>query len=314
MDILNLANCANPDSVFNTGIPLCDLAKGKIKGVILLDKGVYFTPAERASTAAFLAALVTKTTAARGGRVYPLFDINNFEDNTGDPTTGGIGNLTTATIIVSDAIPSFRFGYNGSEARHKRLALMNSASLDVMFVDDKFAVYGTQSGVNFKGYSVLQAYTDTSKFIVADAVNQYSFRLTLGSITEYRDASAYVVANSSLAALQGLIDVQLTYLSNATNVFKIQPIADGGTNLEPVNGAAIAALTFTAIDLQTGLAFTVTSSADDTALDAITITLNSTAWGLLGAGDKVQINGPTAAALAAAGVKPYEFIPVIVTK
>jgi hypothetical protein len=26
-DILNLANCANPDSVFNTGIPLCDLKR-----------------------------------------------------------------------------------------------------------------------------------------------------------------------------------------------------------------------------------------------------------------------------------------------
>ena len=313
-DILNLANCANPDSVFNTGQPLCDLAKGKIKGAILLDKGVVFTPAERVSTAAFLAALKEKTTAARGGRVYPVFDINNFEDNTGDPTTGGIGNLSTATIVVSDAVPTFRFGYNGTEARHRRMALMNGASLDVMFVDDKFAVYGRKSGDDLAGFSVLQAYVETSKYVVADAVNQYAFRLTLGDITQYRDQSAYVVTNSSLMELQGLIDVQLTYLSNASNVFKIQPIADGGTNLEPLNGAAIAGETFTAINLTTGDAIAVTSVADDTALDALTITLDSTDYTAAPAGTKFQINGPSAADLAAAGVKPYEFLPVIVTK
>jgi len=114
--------------------------------------------------------------------------------------------------------------------------------------------------------------------------------------------------------MQGLINVQLTELSHASNVYKIQPIADGGTNLEPLAGAAIAALTFTATNVQTGAAFTVTSVADDTALDALTITLDATAYGLLTSGDKVQINGPSAAVLAAAGVKPYEFLPVIVTK
>lgn len=316
MDILNLANCANPDSVFNTGIPLCDLAKGKIKGVLLLDKGVYFTPAERASATAFLAAVKAKTVAARGQRVYPVFDINNFEDNTGDPTTGGVGNLSTATIIVSDAVPTFRFGYNGSEARHKRMALMNGASLDIMFIDDKYAVYGTQDGDNLKGFSVLQAYTDTSKFIVADAINQYSFRITLGSIVEYREQSAYVVTNNGLIALQGLIDVQLAYLSNVDNVVKVQPIADGGTNLSEndTTNAAIAGETFTAINLETSAAFTVTSSAADNTLDAVTVTLDSTAWAALSAGDRVQINPPSTSNLFDAGVKPYEFLPVIVTK
>ena len=311
---MNLANCANPDSVFNTGIPLCDLAKGKIKGIILMDRGVVATPSDRASTAAFLAWLRTGTTAARGSRIYPILDLNNFEDNTGDPSTGGIGNLTTATIIVSDAIPAFRFGYNGSEARHKRMSLMNGASLDVMFIDDKFAVYGTQKGDDLGGYSVLQAYADTSKFIVADAVNQYGFRLTLGSITEYRDSSAYVVTNSSIMTLQGLIDVQMTYLSNVAEAIKYQPIADGGTNLEPANGGAIDGLTHTAVNLETGNAITVDSVADSPSDDSILVTLDDLAWAALASGDRVQIYGPSAAALAGVGVKPYEFIPFIVTK
>jgi hypothetical protein len=315
MDILDLANCASQDSVFNVGTPLCDLAKKKMKGVILADSGVTFTGSEIASVAAFIAAVKTKTTAARGGRVYPIWDINNFEDNTGDPATGGIGNLSTATIVTQDAVPVFRFGYSGTEARHKRLAVMAGMTLDVFFVDEGYAVYGTDDGSGgFKGFDVLQAYAYTSKFIVADAINQYSFRLTLGDITQYRDTSLYVVANSGLAAAVGLINIKLVELSNASNVYKIKAIADGGTDIEPLHGAALAALTWTAVNLQTGAAFTITSVADDTSLDAFTITLDSTAYGLLSSGDKIQIYGPTPAAMSAAGVKPFEMIPVIITK
>lgn len=311
-NIMDLANCASPDSVFNTGVPLCDLAKGKLKGVIFADRGVSFTPGDCTSVVSFLAAVKTKTTAARGGRVYPIWDINNFEDNTGDPTSGGIGNLTTATIVTSDAIPAFRFGYNGSEKRHSRMALMAGSSLDVFFVDDKFAVYGTASGDNFKGYSVLQAYADTSKFIVADAVNQYSFRITLGSISEYRDLSRYVVTNTGVLQALGLIDTELKLETLVANVASFKILADGGTDLGPLYGTAIAALTFTAVNLQTGAAFVVTSTAYSVGL--LVVTLSSAAWTALASLDKVQINPPTAAALAGVSVKPFEIIPVIVTK
>jgi hypothetical protein len=244
-----------------------------------------------------------------------MWDINNFTDNTGDPTTGGVGNLTTATIVTSDAVPTFKFGYNGSESRHKRMAAITGASVNVFFVDEQYAVYGTEDGNGgIKGYDVLQAYTDTAKFIVADAVDQYAFRITLGSITQYRELSQYVVTNAGLLSAVGLINAQMSKLSNSTNVHKIQIFADGGTNLEPLYGAAIAALTFTAVNLQTGASFVLTSVADDSSLKAFTFTLDSTAWGALATGDQVQINGPSAAALAAAGVKPYEFLPVIVKK
>jgi hypothetical protein len=314
-NILNLANCATPDSVFNVGVPLCDLAKKKMKGVILCDKGVSFSGSDIASAAAFIAAVKTKTTAARGGRVYPIFDINNFEDSTGDPSTGGIGNLTTATIITNDAVPAFRFGYAGTEARHKRIAAMISSSVDVLFVDEGFTVFGTDDGNSgIKGYSVLQAYVYTSKFIVSDAVNQYSFRLTLGSIAEYRDSSLYVSTNSGIVGAKGLIDVQLVNKSNVSNVYKIDAIADGGTNLASLYGADIAGLTWTITNQQTGAAIVVTSVAYDSTLVCFTVTVDSTAYTALGTGDKFQVNGPTAAALAGASVKPFEMIPCIITK
>lgn len=291
------------------------MQRGKIKGVIYLDRGTTFDASSLASVVAFLAELKAKTTAARGGRAYPIMDLLNFEDNTGDPATGSIGNLTTATIITSDAIPAFRFGYNGSEERHRRMALMASMSLDVLFVDDKYTIYGTRTADGeLKGFSVLQPYADTAKFIVSDAVNQYAFRMTLGDISEYRDLSGYVVTNAGVLSMQGQVDAQMSELSKASNVVKVQIIADGGTNLQPIYTTTISALTFTAKNLETGAAFTITSVANNNTDKAYNFTLDNTAWGLLASGDKVQIDAPDAATLAAAGVKPYEFISVIITK
>lgn len=315
MSIKNLASCASPDSIFNTGKPMCDLVRKKMKGIIFLDKGMEFMGADIASTAAFIAAVKAATYAARGSRAYPLFDLFNFEDNTGEPSTGSVGNLSTATTVTSDAVPAFRFGYNGSEARHKAMATMISQSFDVLFVDEGWAVYGTEGATGgFSGYTSLQQYVDVAKFPVSDTVNQYSFRITLADITQYRENSSYLLLTSAITTALGLINVDLVKLSNVTNVHKIQMIAAGGTNLEPTHGAAVAALTFTAKNLETDTAFTVTSVADDTALDALTITLDSAAWALLASGDRVQINPPSASALAGAGVKPFEFLPVIVTK
>jgi hypothetical protein len=138
--------------------------------------------------------------------------------------------------------------------------------------------------------------------------------LTLGDITQYRENSAYIVTNAGLSAAQGLVNAEMKYVSNATNVYKIKVIADGGTDLIALYGAAVAALTFTAVNLETGVAVTVTSVAYDSTLQALTITLDATAYGALAAGNRVQINPPSASALAAASVKPYEFLSVIVVK
>jgi hypothetical protein len=312
---IGLASCAAPDSVFNVGVPPCDLKKKKMKGVIYLDRGVSFTGADVASKAAFIAAVKTATHAARGSRAYPIWDLLNFEDNTGDPASGSIGNLTTATIITSDAIPSFRFGYNGTEARHARMAAMSGATLDVLFVDEGWNVYGTRADVGqFGGFNVLQAYADTSKFVVSDAVNQYSFRIVLGDITEYRDRSSYIACDSSLSTAVGLVNITMTQFDLASNVLEVYMIADGGTNLEPLHGAALDGLTWTITDLQDNSAVTVTSVATNATDDVMTITIDSTMWTAATSGDRFQLNGPTPAAMKAAGVTPFEFRPFVFEK
>ena len=114
-DVLNLPDCATLETTFNTGVPLCDLIKKKIIGVIFADTGVYFSPAHRASSTAFLTEMAAKTTADRGLRIYPLWNLRNFEDQTGAPTKGGVGNLITSQVTVADGIPAFNLGYEGGE-------------------------------------------------------------------------------------------------------------------------------------------------------------------------------------------------------
>lgn len=313
-DILNLPNCATQETEFNTGIPLCDLIKKKILGVIFVDSGVYFTAAHRASTTAFLTELAAKTVAARGSRAYPLWDIRNYDDQTGEPTKGGVGNLTTSQVVTADGIPAFRFGYNGGEIQHQILANIESGQYDMFIVDEGYTVYGTRDGVNLKGFSTEQIYVNPSKFQVTDRVNQYSFDVTLASMIEYKQRSGFIVTNSTITEKVGLINITLSEFSLVSNVLKAIMTAAGGTNLEPLYGAALDGLTWTAKNAQTDASFTVTSVATDAANDAMTITLDSTAWTALTSGQSVIIYGPTPAAMSAANIAPFEFVPYTVTK
>lgn len=311
-DIFNLPDCTSPDSVFNTGVPACDLKKKKILGIIFADQGKVFTAAQCASIAAFLSAVQTATTAARGGRVYPFWKLLNFTDQTGQPGKGGVGNLVTTQINISDPVPLFSFGYDGGELQHQRLVAAMGGSYDVFFVDSQYAVYGCAAGDDMKGYSVYDLYVPPSKYIVQDAVDQYAVEITLASITEYRDQSRWLKANSTLSSYRGLVNVVLKLVSSASNAHTISFIADGGTNMQTKYTTTIDATLVTAKNLTTGAAVTVTSVAGSGG--NYVVTLDSSTWSGLASLTQVQINLAAAAVLAAAGVKPYEGIAMIVTK
>lgn len=313
-DILDLPNCATVATEFNTGTPLCDLIKKKIIGVIFADSGVYFSPSHRATTTAFLTELATKTLAARGSRAYPLWDIRNYDDQTGEPTKGGVGNLTTSQVVTADGIPAFRFGYNAGEIQHQILSNIESGQYDMFLVDEGYTVYGTKDGVNLKGFSTEQIYVNPSKFQVTDRVNQYSFDVTLASMIEYKQRSGFVVTNSTITAKVGLINITMSEFSLTSNVLKAIMTAAGGTNLEPLYGAALDGLTWTAIKDSDGSAFTITSVATDATNDAMTVTFDSTMFTALASGATVTLYGPTPAAMSAVGIAPFEFVPYTVTK
>lgn len=308
--LLNIGVCG-ADGELATGKPFCDLIKGRMKGVIFADNGVTFSEADMASQTTFAAAVQTKSRAARGSRIYPIWNLNNFEDKTGDPNRGGVGNLTTKQIITSSPIPQFDIAHSGGELLHKKLLQLEVGSYDIFLVDSNNVVYGKATSTGeLGGYTIYQNYVYPSKFIVSDAVNQFRFEVTLDSYQEYRDSASFFAADSSIADINGINNVVVTLFNQTTNVAKIKLVADGGKNLfdlSSIKTAMTTAGSIIATNKQTGASFTITSvAATDTTNKVFTVTLDNTAYGLLSSGDKVTIDMAAPSVLYANAIDGFE--------
>jgi len=308
--LLNIGVCG-ADGSLATGKPFCDIIKGRMKGIIFADEGVTFSAADMASQSAFSTAVQTKSRAARGSRIYPIWNLNNFEDKTGDPNRGGVGNLTTKQIVTSSPIPAFDIAHSGGELLHKKLLQLEVGTYDIFLVDANNVVYGKEASTGeLGGYTVYQNYVYPSKFIVSDAVNQYRFEVTLDSYQEYRDDASFFVASSAIGSIEGINNVVVTLFNQTTNVAKIKLVADGGKNLFDLAAIKTALTTAGAIiatNDQTGAAFTITSvAASDTTNKVFTVTLDSTAYTALSSGDTITIDMAAPSVLFGLGIDGFE--------
>lgn len=303
MDILNLPNCGGVTGTFNSGVNICDIIKDIPFGLLLMDAGVEFSAADRADVETFVAAIKTKTRAARGGRVYPLWDLVNYEDATKEATRGQVGNLSTSDIKLVDAVPGFKFGHYKGELFHQKLSRAERETLRLMIIDQNFAVYGTKkAGGGMTGYSLNEFSVDPSKFATPAGAAQYPFNVVLASLLEYKDNMAFVQTDSTLGNISGLNDVNLTLFNLTSNVAKIKILTDGDQqDLFDLYDSELAAVgAWTLINKQTGAAITITSvAATDTVNKVWTVTIDSTAWTALASLDKVLLNLAAASVLSA---------------
>lgn len=319
MDILNLPNCGGVTGTFNSGVNLCDIIKDIPFGLLLMDTGVEFNEASRADVATFVDAIKDATRAARGSRVYPIWDLVHYEDATKEATRGTVGNLSTSDIKLVDAVPGFKFGHYKGELFHQKLSRAERERLRLMIIDQNYAVYGTKkAGGAMTGFSLNEFSVDPSKFATPQGAAQYFFNVVLASILEYKDNLAFVQADSTLGNISGLIDVNLSQFSLASNVVKVKILTDGDQqNLFDLYDTELANVgAWTLFNKQTGAAITITSVAVDNTNKVWTVTIDNTAWGLLGSGDKVDLDLAAAAVLSATyNVDGYESTgPLVVTK
>lgn len=311
-DILNLPNCGGVTSTFNSGVNICDIIKDVPYGLLLMDAGVVFTEADRADLPTFVEAVREKTRAARGGRVYPLWDLVNYEDQTKEATRGTVGNLSVTDIKLVDAVPGFKFGHYKGELFHQKLSKAERERLRLMIIDQNFAIYGTKkSNGDMTGYSLQEFSVDPSKFATPQAAAQYPFNVILASLLEYKDNIAFIQADSTLGTVSGLVDVELSEFSLVSNVVKVAVKTQGDQyNLyTQYSGDLDVVGAWTLINAQTGAAITITSVVADATNEVWTITMDSTAWTALGSGDKVRLNLVSAADLSTTyNVDGYESV------
>lgn len=320
-DIANKPNCGGSTSTFNSGLPLCDVIRKAPKALLLLDNGVEFTPSDRASIATLVAAIKTKTRAARGGRVYPILSLSNFEDTSKAATKAAIGNLSIQEITMQQGIPSFTFQHYKGDLFHKQLSRAEGGNLKLMIIDAGNVIYGTgTSAGNLTGFTLAEFKAELAKFATASNPAIYPFSITLDSIIEYQDNLMIAQLDNTIFNISGIIDVNDNSTDNppvqVANVIKIAPIGTGGKNVGTLYPTALAVVgAWVATNDQTGAAVTITSVTWDSAAERFNITLDSTAYTALTSGDTVSVELASAAALLALGVDGFESVgPVVVTK
>jgi hypothetical protein len=146
--------------------------------------------------------------------------------------------------------------------------------------------------------------------------------LSFVSAGDVYDSGAFIETNLSLSDMKGLLDVTLAeYASHASNVYKIKgfiPSSSPNTSLNLYDSFADLLAVAGMWDAKSGTTFTtnlpITSVAKNVSNKGWDITLDSTAFGLLGSGAKIKINVADPTTLDGGDVTGVEGIPVIVTK
>lgn len=308
-DILQIPNCGGVTSTFNSGIPLCDVIRDIPLGLIGLDAGVGFNAAERASVAAFVTALQTKSLAARGSRAYPFWKLTNFEDISKEKTKAALGNLSNGEVTVIDGIPAFAFQHRIGEIFHQKLIEAQNSGLTWLIVDKKYVVYGTLSADLLTGFSLSDFYVGLAKFGNASSLSVYPFEMTIGDQTEYKENGRFVQADSTIVAVTGLRDVVLsvhTAISGST--MKVGLTALGGKNLTDLFATELAqAGAWSVKKVADGSSVTVSAVYDSTN-KVMTLTFSGASWTGGVTGDDYTVDLAAASVLAglASPISGYE--------
>lgn len=320
-DILNVPNCGGSTSTFNSGFALCDVIRKEPRVLLLVDSGVEYNLAARASVATLVAAIKASTRATRGSRVFPIMSLSNFEDQSTAPTKAAIGNLSIQQITMQQGVPAFSFQHRKGELFHQQLSRAENANLKLFIIDRAYVLYGTKTaGGNLTGFTLSEFYAELAKFATASEPSKYPFNVTFDSITEYKENLAVVQLDSTILNISGIVDVDLNtagaQMVQATNIAKITPVGRGGKNigvLYPTELAVVGA--WTVINVQTDAVTAPTSVAWDSVNLRFNVTTDSTAYAALSTGQQLKVNLATTAALTALNVDGYESLgPVIMTK
>jgi hypothetical protein len=307
--------------VSNTGELACDVSKGVLKKLFIFNGEI--ASADYADGPALLAKLVanSKLSKSAGDKVFPINEAQDVADSSEANKEGSLGLGFKAVLL--EGKPAYTVKIFAGADLLKRLRKFNNQTVRVLEYDSNNVLWGTKSGTKFIGYKC-KLFFSGGKLATGQNVEEgvVTFTMSILSVSEYIDNSYYASISGNIEDVKALNDVQLTKVSNTTNVYKIglyiptAKITDGSIyNIYDDYGALIAALTFTAgTGTNYGTPLTITSVAVDATLKALTVTFDSTAYTALGSPTTIKLSGPIPATLDAADVTNVELIPVLLIK
>lgn len=314
-----LSLCAT--SVQNTGGLACDKSRGTAKKIFIFNGSV--AEADYGTEAALFAKLVeySKLSKSDGNKIFPIAEIQDVQDIS-EANTEGTFNLGLKTIL-REGRPAYTFKVAAGSDELKRLRTFNNQTVRVVEWDANDTAWFTKSGTNAKGFQA-KLFFSGNKLGDGQAINEGFVTVTVSflSVSEYFDNAYWAdMSDYNVEDIVSLIDVNLGYVSNSTNVHKISMTVAGSNLIEPYSigpdyGTAIALLdaNFSALSGAgtPATALAITSVAYDSALDALTVTYDSTAYS--SATGNLKLIPPTPAQLDAGDVPGVELISVTYAK
>lgn len=305
----------------NTGPIDCDQSRGVPK-VPMFGSGK-FAPIDYANSAAYQAALIIKINLATGNpeKMYPFPEIQNVVNNTEANTTASTG--LGLQLILREGKPGYTFGVLIGSTLEKKLRKFNNKVLPMQMFDSNGNVWGhLDLDSNFVGDKVKVFCTGKPWSDGNGVETEYTLvTVTYINASEFYDYSAFVPTSFNISNLEGLVDVNLSVLSNSTNAYKIQGIikvdqlgADQYIENTYPTQLASASLWEAKTGANFTTALTITSVADAAADDAHLVTFDSTAYTALASGAKIKLKMVDPPALLAADIRGIESVFVIITK
>lgn len=308
-------------SVANTGGLACDKSRGVGKKIMIFNGSI--PAADYETEAELFAKLVenSKLSKTDGNKIFVINEIQDIADAS-EANTEGTFNLGLKTIL-REGRPAYTFKVAAGSDELKRLRTFNNQTIRIIEWDANDTAWFTKSGTSAKGFQA-KLFFSGNKLSDGQAINEGFVTVTVSilSVSEYFDNAYWAdMSDYTVDDIKALIDVQMAFVSNSTNVHKISMEIAGSNLVSPYSigpdyGTAIATLdaNFSALSGAgtPATALAITSVAYDSALEALTVTYDNTAYGT--ATGNIKLIPPTPAQLDGADVTGIEMLSVTYAK
>lgn len=301
----------------NTGGVACDPRRANFKTVVI--GNMVFDAADYASSTAFKTAMIAATKLATGdsGKAFPFPEIVGVAENTPANKVATLGN--GLEITISEGRPSYTIDFLIGTNQEKALRKWNGQIVPVMSFDDSGKFWGTlDTDGNFTG-TLAHIFIKGTGFGDYNNAKVAQATITFVSASDFYDFAAFAQTDFNINDLNGLLNVQLKYVSNTTNAFHISAKfinaqLGGDQNLYTQYSADLVAGLWKLTNMTTGVAITLTSVAPQASPKDFLVTVDSTMYTALASGTIIKFDWVSPTTLDAADVVGVEAVPLYFTK
>jgi hypothetical protein len=305
-------------SVSNLGELACDKSRGVLKKIFIFNGSI--ASADYADEDALFDKLVanSKLSKSDSDKIFVINEAQDIADASESNTEGSLG--LGFKQILREGRPTYTIKIFAGADLLKRLRTFNNQTVRILEWDANSTVWGTKSGTSYKGFQAKLFFTG-NKLATGQNVEEgiVTFTLSILNTSEYFDNPYWAALTGNIEDIKPLIDAELEYASNVSNVYKYSLKIPGSNLISEYDtlgdyGTEIAAQTFTAKSGATstaaasGSALAITSTAYDSTNSLLTVTYDTTAYA--SAGNFIRLIPPTPATLDAADVTNLEIIAV----